>query len=525
MQVTIKDVLGDQLRLAYSDSVYADLDVGADGVLTITPTGEALELVATVGVGSLGVGGVVVVTTARVLQNVTANAAILTAGTLDDARVAESNVVQHQAALSIGWGQITGAPDYLDQAAADLLYSPLGHPHDAGDITTGTLAVARGGTGLTALGGALEILRVNAAGTALEFAAAATDAFASVGDAGGVEQFAAAGADMLRFAAGSDLAIAFDAATNKVTFSYVGGGTGGITAAYTTVAVGASSATATGADTATFAAAGNGLSAALDAGAKTVTYTLDETVLSIAATQLTGTLADALVAESNVTQHEGALSIGAAQLTGALADGLVVETNVTQHQGALSLTFTQLSDASSVLDAVQGLAALGTALHVLRVNAAGTALEFAEIDAGVDLAAAYDWTGPHTFADTIGLNITPSTWYPTLRAIEGTRGALVFQSDGAGYTYLTRNAYHDAVGWKHKAAAAASSLWLGGGIVRLNVAVSASAGTTASWVTRIEANNTGIGFFGATPVAKPTAVAVTAAGIHAALVSLGLISA
>ena len=35
----------------------------------------------------------------------------------------------------------------------------------------------------------------------------------------------------------------------------------------------------------------------------------------------------------------------------------------------------------------------------------------------------------------------------------------------------------------------------------------------------------GIGFYGATAVAKPTGVAVTAAGIHAALVSLGLIGA
>ena len=34
-----------------------------------------------------------------------------------------------------------------------------------------------------------------------------------------------------------------------------------------------------------------------------------------------------------------------------------------------------------------------------------------------------------------------------------------------------------------------------------------------------------IGFFNATPVAKPTGVAVDAASIHAALVSLGLISA
>lgn len=42
---------------------------------------------------------------------------------------------------------------------------------------------------------------------------------------------------------------------------------------------------------------------------------------------------------------------------------------------------------------------------------------------------------------------------------------------------------------------------------------------------RIMTNATGMGFFNATPVAKPTGVAVTAAAIHAALVSLGLIGA
>ena len=43
--------------------------------------------------------------------------------------------------------------------------------------------------------------------------------------------------------------------------------------------------------------------------------------------------------------------------------------------------------------------------------------------------------------------------------------------------------------------------------------------------TKFELNTTGLGFFGATPVAKPTGVTVDAAGIHAALVSLGLIAA
>ena len=41
----------------------------------------------------------------------------------------------------------------------------------------------------------------------------------------------------------------------------------------------------------------------------------------------------------------------------------------------------------------------------------------------------------------------------------------------------------------------------------------------------VQANATGLGFFNATPVAQPTGVAVSAAGIHAALVSLGLITA
>ena len=41
---------------------------------------------------------------------------------------------------------------------------------------------------------------------------------------------------------------------------------------------------------------------------------------------------------------------------------------------------------------------------------------------------------------------------------------------------------------------------------------------------RITVDGTGIGFFATTPAARPTGVAVTAAGIHAALVTLGLIT-
>jgi hypothetical protein len=60
---------------------------------------------------------------------------------------------------------------------------------------------------------------------------------------------------------------------------------------------------------------------------------------------------------------------------------------------------------------------------------------------------------------------------------------------------------------------------------RLTVSVYSAA--TAQEGFRVEANSGGVrlGFFGGAAVAKPTGVAVTAAGIHAALVSLGLISA
>ncbi len=48
--------------------------------------------------------------------------------------------------------------------------TPTAHNHSASEITSGTLPIARGGTGLTALGSGLQVVRVNAVATALEFA-------------------------------------------------------------------------------------------------------------------------------------------------------------------------------------------------------------------------------------------------------------------------------------------------------------------------------------------------------------------
>ncbi len=68
--------------------------------------------------------------------------------------------------------------------------------------------------------------------------------------------------------------------------------------------------------------------------------------LSIATSQLTGTLPDARVAQSNVTQHQAALSVATSQLTGTLADARVAQSNVTQHQAAINIATSQVTSGT-----------------------------------------------------------------------------------------------------------------------------------------------------------------------------------
>jgi hypothetical protein len=75
-----------------------------------------------------------------------------------DGNITESSVTQHQAALSITESQISDLQSYLTAEVNDL-----------GAAVTGTLGIGNGGTGLTALGSAGQVLTVNTAGTALEY--------------------------------------------------------------------------------------------------------------------------------------------------------------------------------------------------------------------------------------------------------------------------------------------------------------------------------------------------------------------
>jgi hypothetical protein len=73
-------------------------------------------------------------------------------GTIANAQVPQSAVTQYQAALSIGWGQLTGVPttlagygitDAYTKTEADARYAPIVHTHDAAAVVSGTFADAR----------------------------------------------------------------------------------------------------------------------------------------------------------------------------------------------------------------------------------------------------------------------------------------------------------------------------------------------------------------------------------------------
>ena len=84
-----------------------------------------------------------------------------------------------------------------------------------------TIPVTHGGTGLSSLGSALQVLRVNSAGNALEFAAAAgsQNVFSTIAVAGQSDVVADASTDTLTIAAGTGMTITTTAGTDTVTFA------------------------------------------------------------------------------------------------------------------------------------------------------------------------------------------------------------------------------------------------------------------------------------------------------------------
>lgn len=79
----------------------------------------------------------------------------ITSGTFANAQIAAGNVTQHQAALSIAWGQLTSVPafatrwaDWTEVTNKPATFTPSAHTHAAADITSGVFSTARLGTGV-----------------------------------------------------------------------------------------------------------------------------------------------------------------------------------------------------------------------------------------------------------------------------------------------------------------------------------------------------------------------------------------
>jgi len=108
---------------------------------------------------------------------------VVTWANVPDANITESSVTQHQAALSITESQISDLQTYLTASSTATLTNKSGNisqwTNDSGYLTaetnnlstvSGTLGTANGGTGLTTIGTAGQVLKVNSGATALEFA-------------------------------------------------------------------------------------------------------------------------------------------------------------------------------------------------------------------------------------------------------------------------------------------------------------------------------------------------------------------
>lgn len=137
--------------------------------------------------------------------------AAVTWANVPDANITQSSVTQHQAALSITESQISDLQTYLTASSTATLTNKSGdisqwtndsgyltaETNDLGSAVTGTLGTANGGTGLTAIGTANQVLAVNAGATALEFQTLATG--------GTVTSVAVSGSDGIEVDSGSPI--------------------------------------------------------------------------------------------------------------------------------------------------------------------------------------------------------------------------------------------------------------------------------------------------------------------------------
>ena len=142
-------------------------------------------------------------------------------------------------------------------------------------ITAGTVPISKGGTGLTSLGQAGQVLTVNSNANALEWANSSsgtvTETFKTITVSGGNSVEADTATDTLTLTAGTGMTITADSANDTITFSSSGGGTA--SNSFETIAVsGQNSVVADSATDTLTLAAGTGMTITTDNSTDTITF-------------------------------------------------------------------------------------------------------------------------------------------------------------------------------------------------------------------------------------------------------------
>jgi len=358
---TANDILKAYNGTAFNASGYSTLDSLENVTITSNSSGEILKWNGSAWVNNTLAEAGIQPAGSYAAATHTHAASDITSGTFNDARVAESNVTQHQAALSITESQISDFGAYI----GDVTSEPLG---DLSDVTITNIASG-------------EILKWS--GTSW-----INNTLSEAGIAAASHNHAASAITSGTFA---DARIAQSNVTqHEAALSITESQISDLGSYITDVS-------------------GDNLSALADV---TITTIGSGELLKWNGTAwVNNTLAEAGVAAASHTHAASAIT------SGTFADGRIAQSNVTQHQAALSITESQISDLGSYLTGITGENIQDLSNVTVTSVASGEILKWngtawvnnTLAEAGIQPSGSYLTSESDTLASVTGRGATTST--------------------------------------------------------------------------------------------------------------------